>query len=242
MLNIVYLNYAANREISAGRVYVDAEFDESMRVKSNEDLPNPIMALLPLIVTFMLFNFMKLYIGFSIIIGILTALVCFWRYLGGVKLVMGVLGKGVAAACVLCLSSGALAGFGTVVQATETFGQFSIALTNIQGPPLFIVMIAIMLVTAICGSGPAAIGASLPMFYDTFVSMGVSMSAVHRIAAFSATTLDTLPTNAGFIAAAGLARSEAKDSYKYVGMCTVVNTTIATAVVTLLLTLFPGLA
>ena len=74
-----------------------------------------------------------------------------------------------------------------------------------------------MLVTAICGSGPAAIGASLPMFYDTFVSMGVSMSAVHRIAAFSATTLDTLPTNAGFIAAAGLARSEAKDSYKYVG-------------------------
>lgn len=143
---------------------------------------------------------------------------------------------------VLCLSSGALAGFGTVVQATETFGQFSIALTNIQGPPLFIVMIAIMLVTAICGSGPAAIGASLPMFYDTFVSMGVSMSAVHRIAAFSATTLDTLPTNAGFIAAAGLARSEAKDSYKYVGMCTVVNTTIATAVVTLLLTLFPGLA
>ena len=242
VLNIVYLNYAANREISAGRVYVDAEFDESMRVKSNEDLPNPIMALLPLIVTFMLFNFMKLYIGFSIIIGILTALVCFWRYLGGVKLVMGVLGKGVAAACVLCLSSGALAGFGTVVQATETFGQFSIALTNIQGPPLFIVMIAIMLVTAICGSGPAAIGASLPMFYDTFVSMGVSMSAVHRIAAFSATTLDTLPTNAGFIAAAGLARSEAKDSYKYVGMCTVVNTTIATAVVTLLLTLFPGLA
>lgn len=242
VLNIVYLNYAANREISAGRVYVDAEFDESMRVKSNEDLPNPIMALLPLIVTFMLFNFMKLYIGFSIIIGILTALVCFWRYLGGVKLVMGVLGKGVAAACVLCLSSGALAGFGTVVQATETFGQFSIALTNIQGPPLFIVMIAIMLVTAICGSGPAAIGASLPMFYDTFVSMCVSMSAVHRIAAFSATTLDTLPTNAGFIAAAGLARSEAKDSYKYVGMCTVVNTTIATAVVTLLLTLFPGLA
>ena len=80
------------------------------------------------------------------------------------------------------------------------------------------------------------------MFYDTFVTMGVSMSAVHQIAAFSATTLDTLPTNAGFIAAAGLARSEAKDSYKYVGMCTVVNTTIATAVVTLLLTLFPGLA
>ena len=61
-------------------------------------------------------------------------------------------------------------------------------------------------------------------------------------AAFSATTLDTLPTNAGFIAATGLAKAETKQSYKYVGVCTVLNTTIATIVVTLLLTIAPGLA
>ena len=79
-------------------------------------------------------------------------------------------------------------------------------------------------------------------FMIPFVSMGVSMSAVHRIAAFSATTLGYSANQRRLHAAAGLARSEAKDSYKYVGMCTVVNTTIATAVVTLLLTLFPGLA
>lgn len=47
---------------------------------------------------------------------------------------------------------------------------------------------------------------------------------------------------AGFIAAAGLAKAEAKQSYKYVGVCTVLNTTIATIVVTLLLTIAPGLA
>lgn len=134
LLNIAYLNHAAKKEIAAGRVYVDAEFDESMKVQRGDNLPNPIISLIPLIVTFALFNFLKLYIGFSIIIGILAALVCFWKYLSGVKAVMNVLGKGVAAACVLCLSSGALAGFGTVVQATETFGQFSTALTNIQGP------------------------------------------------------------------------------------------------------------
>ena len=240
VLNILFLNWAANRDIAAGRVFLAAEDD--IPVEENAALPNPVAALVPLVVTFVLFNLFKIYIGFSIIAGILAGILLFWRYLAGVRAILKLLGGAVASASVLCLSSAALAGFGSVVQATETFGQFSTAVTSIQGPPLFIAMFAIVLVTAICGSGPAAIGAALPMFKDTFAAMGVNMSALHRIAAFSATTLDTLPTNAGFIAATGLAKAETRQSYKYVGVCTVINTTIATAVVTLILTLAPGLA
>ena len=240
VLNILFLNWAANREIAAGRVFLAAEDD--IPVEENAALPNPVAALVPLVVTFVLFNLFKIYIGFSIIAGILAGILLFWRYLAGVRAILKLLGGAVASASVLCLSSAALAGFGSVVQATETFGQFSTAVTSIQGPPLFIAMFAIVLVTAICGSGPAAIGAALPMFKDTFAAMGVNMSALHRIAAFSATTLDTLPKNAGFIAATGLAKAETRQSYKYVGVCTVINTTIATAVVTLILTLAPGLA
>ena len=234
VLNILFLNWAANREIAAA--------EDDIPVEENAALPNPVAALVPLVVTFVLFNLFKIYIGFSIIAGILAGILLFWRYLAGVRAILKLLGGAVASASVLCLSSAALAGFGSVVQATETFGQFSTAVTSIQGPPLFIAMFAIVLVTAICGSGPAAIGAALPMFKDTFAAMGVNMSALHRIAAFSATTLDTLPTNAGFIAATGLAKAETRQSYKYVGVCTVINTTIATAVVTLILTLAPGLA
>ena len=240
VLNILFLNWAANREIAAGRVFLAAEDD--IPVEENAALPNPVAALVPLVVTFVLFNLFKIYIGFSIIAGILAGILLFWRYLAGVRAILKLLGGAVASASVLCLSSAALAGFGSVVQATENFGQFSTAVTSIQGPPLCIAMFAIVLVTAICGSGPAAIGAALPMFKDTFAAMGVNMSALHRIAAFSATTLDTLPTNAGFIAATGLAKAETRQSYKYVGVCTVINTTIATAVVTLILTLAPGLA
>ena len=240
ILNIWFLTWSAKREIAAGRVFVEAEGD--VQEKNDEAMPNPIIALIPLIVTFVLFNAFKLYIGFSIMFGIIAALILFWKYMDGTKAVLKLISVATAGACALCVSSASLAGFGAVVQGTETFGQFSAAVTSIQGPPLFIAMIAIMLVTAICGSGPAGIGASLPMFKDTFAAMGINPSALHRVAAFSATTLDTLPTNPGFIAATGLAKAETKQSYKYVGMCTVVNTTIATVVVTLLLTLFPGLA
>ena len=240
VLNVVFLNWAANREIAAGRVFVAAPDD--IPVAEDAAMPNPIVSLVPLIVTFVLFNIFEIYIGFSIIAGIVAAIILFWPYLSGVQAILKLVGAAVAGSSALCLSSAALAGFGSVVQATETFGQFSNAVTSIQGPPLFIAMFAIILVTAICGSGPAAIGAALPMFKDTFAAMGVNMSALHRIAAFSATTLDTLPTNAGFIAATGLAKAETKQSYKYVGVCTVLNTTIATIVVTLLLTVAPNLA
>jgi H+/gluconate symporter-like permease len=205
-------------------------------------LPNPIVSLIPLIVTFVLFNGFKLYIGYCLIIGIVCALLVFYKQLGSKKSLKELIDISVPQAAFLVFASASLSGFGAVVGKTEAFSQMSGALAAINGPPLLIAMFAFMIVTGICGSGPAAMGAGLPIFSDTFVSMGVNLSALHRVAAFCGTTLDTLPTNAGFIAATGLAKKPANESYKYVGMCTVVNTTIATLVVTVLLILFPNLA
>lgn len=240
-LNLIYLNWAAKREISKGRGFVSLEGEE-FGMDSAEQLPNPLIALIPLVVTFILFNAFKLYIGFSIVIGIVVGVAIFWKYLGNMKNVLKMLGSGIGSGGVLCLSAGALGGFGAVVQATESFKAFCGLVTGINGPPLFIAMFAIVLVTAITGSGPAAIGAALPAFSETFTSMGINPAALHRVTSFSVVTLDTLPSNPGFIAATGLAKAEIKDSYKYVGVCTVLNTLIAAIVVTALLTAFPGLA
>ena len=174
--------------------------------------------------------------------GIVTSIICFRPQIGNIKSIIKILEKSAVVSAHIAFASASLAGFGSVVSATETFTQFSTALTSINGEPLLIAMISICIITGICGSGPAGIGAALPMFKDTFAAMGMNMSALHRVAAFSATTLDTLPTNAGYIAATNLAKAETRLSYKYVGVCTVVNTTIATLVVTILLIMFPGLA
>lgn len=240
-LNLVYLNWAAKHEIAAGRVFVPAEGD-TPDSGDGAPLPNALIALVPLVVTFILFNVFHLYIGFSIIAGIIVGLVLFWKYLAGVKAVLKLMGGGIESGGAVCLSAAALSGFGSVVQATETFTQFSGWVTSFSGPPLFMAMFAIIMVTAITGSGPAAIGASLPIFQDTFAAMGINPAALHRVTSFSVTTLDTLPTNPGFIAATRLAKAEARQSYKYVGVCTVLNTLIATIIVTALLTLFPGMA
>jgi H+/gluconate symporter-like permease len=76
----------------------------------------------------------------------------------------------------------------------------------------------------------------------TFTSMGVSLNALHRVSVFASQTLDTLPTNPGYIISTGIAEVEIRDSYRYVFITTVLNTTIAALFVALLLTINPGWA
>jgi H+/gluconate symporter-like permease len=238
-LNLIFLTIEAKKEIRLGHIDED-----TLEVNNKNDaaLPNPIVAFIPLVVTFVLFNALKLYIGYCLIIGICCGLLVFYKQMFNKKAVKELVEISVPQASFLVLASASLSGFGSVVGKTEAFAQLSGSLAAMGGPPLLIAMFAFMIVTAICGSGPAAMGAGLPIFSDTFASMGVNLSALHRVAAFCGTTLDTLPTNAGFIAATSLARRPPNQSYKYVGITTVINTTIATLVVTILLILFPNMA
>jgi H+/gluconate symporter-like permease len=238
-LNLIYLTMSAKKELSLGNT---DENSADRAGKNTGDLPNALLSFVPLIVTFVLFNVFKLYIGYCLIIGICCGLLVFYKRLCNKKSLKELVDISVPQAAFLVFASASLSGFGTVVGKTESFAQLSDTLASMGGPPLLIAMFAFMIVTGICGSGPAAMGAGLPIFANVFASMGVNLSALHRVASFCGTTLDTLPTNAGFIAATGLAKKPANESYKYVGVCTVINTTIATVVVALLLILFPNLA
>ncbi len=240
VLNIIYLNYAAKKEMKAGNRFMDVE--GQVLHTDDEKLPNPILSLIPMVIVFVLFNAVKLDVNFSLMIGIIAAFVIFARYLGGFGGVMKSLGNAASNTCIVSCGAAAVAGFGTVVAATNAFGELSGKLAGINGSPLLIGMLALMVMTLIGGSGPAGLASGLPMFQPVMAQMGVSMSAFHRIASFAATTFDTLPTNAGFIASTEIAKVEAGKSYKYVGVCTVLNTTIGTIVLTLILMAFSGLA
>lgn len=142
----------------------------------------------------------------------------------------------------LVLQVGLLGAIGGVVAASPAFPVLTNGLLNMGGPALFKVVLAIALLTGASGSGPAGLSATLPYMSETFASMGINMSALHRVSVFASQTLDTLPTNPGYIIATGIAEVEIKDSYKYVFITTVLNTTITALVVALILTIFPGLA
>lgn len=142
----------------------------------------------------------------------------------------------------LLLQVGALGALGAVIAGSPVFPLITDGLVNLNIPGLFKVIIVIALITGASGSGPAGLNATLPYMSQTFSQMGISMEALHRVAVFSSQTLDTLPTNPGYAVATGYSDVPIRQSYKYVFITTVLNTTIAAFVVAIMLTLFPGLA
>lgn len=142
----------------------------------------------------------------------------------------------------LVLQVGLLGAIGGVVAASPAFPVLTKALLSMKGPALFKVVLAVAIITGASGSGPAGLSATLPYLSKTFTSMGVSLNALHRVSVFSSQTLDTLPTNPGYIISTGIAEVDIKDSYRYVFITTVLNTTITALFVALLLTIFPGWA
>lgn len=240
VLNAAYLNWAAKKEFKNGNYYdenVEAAFEEA----ADEELPNPIVALIPMVIVFVLYNVVNLNVNFALMIGIIVAAILMRKGFKNVEIFVKCIANACTNGAIVSCGAGAVAGFGSVVAITPAFAGLTEVLAGFEGNPLVIAMFAMMLMTLIGGSGPAGLGVGLPVFTPIAQSMGANMNAFARISAFCATTFDTLPTNAGYIAANEICKTKASKSYKYVGVCTVINTTIGTLVLCALCILFPGL-
>ncbi|MCU6762187.1 H+/gluconate symporter and related permeases [uncultured Roseburia sp.] len=239
ILNIIYLNFAAKKEIAKGAVFEDAAGD-SVSV-TDEKLPHPLIALLPMVLVFVLYNGFQVDVNFSLMAGIILAIILMHKNFKSMDSFLKSLGNAAMNAAVVSCGAAAVSGFGSVVAQTPAFAGLTEKLAAFNGHPLVVAMLAMMIMTLIGGSGPAGLGVGLPVFTPLAQSMGVNMNAFARVSAFCATTFDTLPTNAGFIAANEICKTQAKKSYKYVGVCTVINTTIGTVILCLICILAPGL-
>ena len=73
VLNVIYLNFAAKKEIAKGYTFEDAPGDE--HPDENEKLPNPIVALIPMVLVFVLYNGVKIDVNFALMAGIILAVI-----------------------------------------------------------------------------------------------------------------------------------------------------------------------
>ncbi len=229
ILNVIYLNFAAKKELKKGNFY-DENAATAFEESSEEQLPNPLIALIPMILVFVLYNAVGIDVNFALMAGIIIAVILMHKGFQDMNSFLKCMGNACTNAAIVSCGAAAVAGFGSVVAVTPAFAGLTEVLAGFQGNPLVVAMIAMMVMTLIGGSGPAGLGVGLPVFTPLAQSMGVNMNAFARVSAFCATTFDTLPTNAGFIAANEICKVQAKKSYKYVGICTVLNTTVGTII------------
>jgi len=239
ILNIIILNVISKKEIAAGRTFTAPP---SGMQRPDRKTPHWAVSVLPLLVTLITFNAFGWNVLICMSLSIILALILFYNYydgLGGLKALLEPVGN---QATMLVLQVGLLGSIGAVVAASPAFPVMTKALLNMNVPGLFKVVLAVALITGACGSGPAGLSATLPYMSKSFAQIGISMNALHRVSVFASQTLDTLPTNPGYIIATGICEVPIHDSYKYVFISTVLNTTITALLVATILTIFPGLA
>lgn len=238
---IIYLKFWLDRAKARGEHFIAKEGDD-MGVEG-EALPNPVVAILPLVITIFLVNFK---VGsFScpaeggVLAGAVSAVLLMYKFVD-LKNLPNVFADAAAMAIVSITNTCAVNGFGGVASNSPVFSIITNGVVNLPG--LFGLLVGTNIICGICGSASGGLGIAVPILGPAYTQMGIAPSIIHRVMALSSSALDSLPHN-GYIVTVtnGLCRETHKDSYGLTFVLTVVIPFIGAALGAVLFTVFPGL-
>src|SRR5271167_1891519 len=133
------------------------------------------------------------------------------------------------------LSVASLVGFGAVVAAVPAFAIVRDRVLSIEGGPLVSLAVATNLLSALTGSASGGLTIALDALGATYMRLaamhGIDPALLHRIAAISAGTLDSLPQNGAVVTLLSVCGSTHRESYFDIVMTAIVGPLIALAVV-----------
>ena len=220
-LIFVWLEVRARNFTKKGIVFDDPSLkyqlspEELPNPDEEKDLPNVIVAILPIILILVLFNnpMHPFPVETSVFAGVALATILMFKRIKGVNEWIGVFNKGAADSGVAILNTAIVVGFGGVVQNTQGFNDLVTALKNMSMQPLVFVMITVAICAGACGSASGGMGVAFNALTDTYLALGAKLPYIHRIATIAAGTLDTLPHQGAQITLLGICKLTHKEAY-----------------------------
>lgn len=133
-------------------------------------------------------------------------------------------------------STGSEVGYGAVVASVAAFAVLRDSVFNMGGNALVTSVVSTSVTAAITGSSSGGMTIALNAFGDQLrdmaVDQGVSLEAMHRLTAMAAGGLDTLPHSGAVVTLLIVCGMTHRQSYKDIGMVTLVIPVITVAVLT----------
>jgi len=212
-----------------------------------DNMPNPIVSLIPIVVSMILFVGFNWHFIASIGVGIVLSIILFFKNFKveekGNKnsMLIGLFGSGTSSgingAIVLC----SMSAFGAVVQTSPVFTSISNALMNLNINTVIIYVIVVAVLGILTGAAVSGFQAGLTNFLVTPDHMGLSFDVLHRIGAESAATVNLAPYTGVVFVTLNLAGLTHKEGYGVMVKIPLLLMAISTAVSTILYTIFPAL-
>jgi H+/gluconate symporter-like permease len=164
----------------------------------------------------------------ALLAAIVAMLVVNWRRLGAVR---DSLDAGANASVLPILNVASLVGFGAVVAAVPAFEIVRHWVLSIEGGPLVSLAVATNLLSALTGSASGGLTIALDALGTAYMRLaaqhGIDPALLHRVAAMSAGTLDSLPQNGAVVTLLAVCGLTHRQSYFDLVMTAIAGPTIA---------------
>ncbi|WP_028784770.1 GntP family permease [Thalassobacillus devorans] len=230
----LYLRWQEKKLTQKGEVFTEPS-DKNMMQVEEEDDPNFILSILPLLTVLITLNVFGWDVVAALIAGILLIMVL---NPGKFKRFISSMNKGANGSVIAIINTSAAVGFGTVVREVPGFERLTELLMGVKGHPLISEAIAVNILAGATGSASGGMGIALEAlgskYYEIAQNTGISPEAFHRIASLSSGGLDALPHNGAVLTLFAITGMTHKDSYKDIFVVAVLIPVISVAVVIML--------
>lgn len=182
-------------------------------------MPNPYLALIPLVLNVVFYGFVGWAIEPTLLVTILISLILFFPYFKAPEERLSVrpynllMAMTTVAACPVILMMAAQMGYAGVVSSTSAFGMMIGVFQSIPLPSHIGFGIFAALSGFLCGDSIAGLAMSSAVYLPQAAVIGMSAEAMHRIALFAVSILDTIPICGGVIAMLRAANMTHKEGY-----------------------------
>jgi H+/gluconate symporter-like permease len=235
---IIYMNKQVKKCKDRGE-HFEQLAGENFKVREKGEMPSVIVALLPMIILIVALNVFKLKIEVSLLVGILSGVVFYFRYMPKTfKDIWKHINTANSDAISAIINTSATVGFGTVIAATPAFGNAITALTGLGGNPLISAGIAVTALAGISGSASGGLGIAVPIVAKYYLPMGVNPEALHRVAAVASGGLDSLPHNGFVVTCLNYSKTTHREGYWHICVVSVIMPLFELALLLVLLKVF----
>ena len=204
---------------------------EVKKIADGKPEHNLFLCLLPSICLLVVLNVLGQSLVMSLVIANIVHAVLFFKWTNFKEAITDGASRGISTACILCASLA----FGSVVGAVSGFQTIKDGMTVLAVlPPIWTVFAVTNIMALVTASGTSAVGTTLNLFGEQFLSMGIPAEAIHRVASVTALGLNTCPNSAAIANSTAVTKLPIPLIWKHFKYTTVIFPLISAFVITLL--------
>lgn len=217
-----FVFFYTNRCKKNGEHYELTEADKKIiaekEAKDASRRPSWLVAALPMVVLIIVLNVVKLPVPVSLLVGILAAIICFFKSFDLSKF-WGMMSEGAMGGVSSLFNTAAIVGFGSVVQAVPAYAPLCGLLVGAVSNPIVASVITVGGLAGVTGSGTGGIGLAMPVVIENFIgdlavnANHVNLAALARCTSIAALTLDSLPHCGLVVSVISYTGNDHKSSY-----------------------------